>query len=434
MASKVIMPKLGLTMKEGKIVKWYKKENEEVKKGEKLFSIETDKLTNDVESKEAGVLRKIIRQAGELVPCMEPVAIIGDANEDISSLLNEVGAAEVQEEKVRPAEAVAAEGKEAEGKKEKRVKISPAAKKLALEHNIDLTELVGSGPNGRIVLDDVKAYLEKRDKVKTTPAAAKLADELGVDLSQIEKDDRIRKEDVYQYYRDRRLAEIAEAEDKRIEMTTMRKIIAERMTDSWTKAPVVHFNIRVDTTRMKELRQQLKAVANITYTDIIVAITSRVLLQFPLLNGTVDGEEIILRNYVNMGVAVALEDGLLVPVVKYSHMKGLKEISDEIKDLSYRARNNQLNPDEITGGTFTITNLGMFGVESFTPIINQPESAILGVNAIVDTPVVEDGNIVIKPMMNLSLTADHRIVDGAVAAQFLAKLKEYLENPALLLL
>ena len=305
---------------------------------------------------------------------------------------------------------------------------------MALEHNIDLTELVGSGPNGRIVLDDVKAYLEKRDKVKTTPAAAKLADELGVDLSQIEKDDRIRKEDVYQYYRDRRLAEIAEAEDKRIEMTTMRKIIAERMTDSWTKAPVVHFNIRVDTTRMKELRQQLKAVANITYTDIIVAITSRVLLQFPLLNGTVDGEEIILRNYVNMGVAVALEDGLLVPVVKYSHMKGLKEISDEIKDLSYRARNNQLNPDEITGGTFTITNLGMFGVESFTPIINQPESAILGVNAIVDTPVVEDGNIVIKPMMNLSLTADHRIVDGAVAAQFLAKLKEYLENPALLLL
>ena len=217
-------------------------------------------------------------------------------------------------------------------------------------------------------------------------------------------------------------------------MSTMRRIIAERMYNSWHTSPAVHFNIRVDTTRMQELRQQLKPVANITYTDILVAITSRVLLQFPLLNGTVDGEEIILRNYVNMGVAVALEEGLLVPVVKYSHMKGLKEISDEIKDLSYKARNNQLTTDDITGGTFTITNLGMFGIESFTPIINQPESAILGVNAIVETPVVENGNVVIKPMMRLSLTADHRIIDGAVAAQFLAKLKEYLENPAMLLL
>lgn len=434
MASKVIMPKLGLTMKEGKIIRWYKKENDLVKAGEKLFSIETDKLTNDVEAKEEGVLRKIIRQAGEVVACLEPVAIIGAADEDISSLLNEVGVGEGQEENKKAVEAKVEETKKAEGKKDKRIKISPAAKKLALEHNIDISEIVGTGPNGRIVLDDVKKYIEKKDKIKTTPAAAKVAEKLDVDLSQINKEDRIRKEDVYQFYRDRQLFEMAKPEEKRVAMTNMRKIIADRMSDSWNKAPSVHFDIRIDTTRMEELRQQLRPVANITYTDIIVAVTSRVLLQFPMLNGTVDGEELILRNYVNMGVAVALEDGLLVPVVKYSHMKGLKEISDEIKDLSYRARNNQLTTDEITGGTFTITNLGMFGIESFAPIINQPESAILGVNAIVETPVVENGNIVIKPMMNLSLTTDHRIIDGAVAAQFLAKLKEYLENPALLLL
>jgi len=436
MANKVIMPKLGLTMKQGRIVRWYKKENEPVKVGENLFSIETDKLTNDVEAKEDGILRKILRKEGDVVPCLEPVAIIGDADEDISSLLAEIGLPSEKKEEEAVEKSVANQSRDSKvsDRKDVRVKISPVAKKLALEHNIDISQIQGTGPNGRIVLEDVEKYIENKDKIKATPTAAKVAEKLNVDLTQIKSEDRITKEDVYKFYKDKKLYELAQPEEKRIPMSTMRKIIAERMAFSWHTAPVVHFDIRVDTTRMKELREQLKPVANITYTDILVAITSRVLLKFPLLNGTVDGDEIIIRNYVNMGVAVALEEGLLVPVVKYSHMKGLKEISDEIKDLSYRARNNQLTTDEIAGGTFTITNLGMFGVESFTPIINQPESAILGVNAIVDTPVVEDGNIVIKPMMNLSLTADHRIIDGAVAAQFLAKLKEYLENPALLLL
>lgn len=433
MAKKIVMPKLGLTMKQGRIVKWYKKENDPVKAGENLFSIETDKLTNDVEAKEDGVLRKILHKEGEVVPCLEPVAIIGDADEDISGLLKEIGVSSDIEEREKANVGQASFAKKQE-KKDKRIKISPVAKKLALEHNIDISEIVGTGPGGRIVLEDVQRYIEKKEKVKATPTAAKVAERLDVDLTEIQKEDRITKGDVYRFYKDKKLSEMVQPEEKRIPMSTMRRIIAERMSNSWHTSPAVHFNIRVDTTRMQELRQQLKPVANITYTDILVAITSRVLLQFPLLNGTVDGEEIVLRNYVNMGVAVALEEGLLVPVVKYSHMKGLKEISDEIKDLSYRARNNQLTTDEITGGTFTITNLGMFGIESFTPIINQPESAILGVNAIVETPVVENGNIVIKPMMTLSLTADHRIIDGALAAQFLAKLKEYLENPAMLLL
>jgi pyruvate dehydrogenase E2 component (dihydrolipoamide acetyltransferase) len=166
----------------------------------------------------------------------------------------------------------------------------------------------------------------------------------------------------------------------------------------------------------------------------MVKIVSKALMDFPLLNSTVDGNVIVTRNYVNMGVAVALPAGLLVPVVKFSNVKGLKDISKEIKDLGERAKTNKLTPDELTGGTFTISNLGMFGIESFTPIINQPEVAILGVNAIVQEPVAINGEIVIKPMMNLSLTADHRVVDGAVAAEFMSKLKEYMEKPGLLLL
>lgn len=433
MAKKLTMPKLGLTMKQGKIVKWYKKENDQVRAGDKLYSVETDKLTNDIEATDDGILRKIIVADGGVVPCLAPVAILADADEDISHLLKEVDSVNVVEEKTKSIEPVF-EAKKDDNKSRGNIRISPVAKRLAIENNIDFVDIKGTGPGGRIVLEDVEKFIEEKKNVKITPAAAKIAKELDLDYSSIHKEDRIRKDDIYRLDKERTLNAMAEPVDERVPMSTMRKIIAERMGYSRQVAPTVNFDIRIDTTNLKILREQLKPLANITYTDFIVKIVSKLLLEFPLINGTVDGEEIILRNYVNMGVAVALVDGLLVPVVKYSHIKGLKEISDEIKDLSYRAKNNQLTSDEITGGTFTISNIGMFGIESFTPIINQPESAILGVNAIIDTPVVENGNIVIKPLMNLSLTADHRSIDGAVAAQFLAKLKEHLENPAFLLI
>lgn len=432
MAKKIIMPKLGLTMKDGRIAKWYKKENDLVKAGEILFSIETDKLTNDVEAKEDGVLRKIIANVGDVVPCLETVAILASSDEDISDLLAEISPEKQELKQIMTKETIGT--KEMPSKRGEKINISPVAKKLALEHGIDPAEIKGTGPNGRIVLEDVQKHIERKEKIKATPAAVKTAEKLDIDVSTISKEDRIRKEDVYRYHRNRKFDYMAEPKEERVPMSTMRKIISERMSHSWSTAPVVNYDIRVDITKMKELKDQLKPAANITYTDMLVAIVSRVLMDFPLLNGTIDGEEMILRNYVNMGVAVALEDGLLVPVVKHSHIKGLKEISDEIKDLSYRAKNNQLLTEDISGGTFTITNLGMYGIESFTPIINQPESAILGVNAIVDTPVAVNGNIIIKPLMNLSLTADHRLVDGAVAAQFLAKLKQHIENPGLLLL
>jgi pyruvate dehydrogenase E2 component (dihydrolipoamide acetyltransferase) len=315
-----------------------------------------------------------------------------------------------------------------------KVKISPVARKLAEEEGLDYEAIEGTGPGGRIVLEDVKNAIENKGKIKVSPAAEKLAKEKGIDVSGISSEKRVMKDDVIRAGREAQYDSMAQPEDRRVPLTTMRKIIGERMSESAQTAPTVNFTISVDMTNLKALREELKSERSITYTDLIVKVTSLLLLEHPYLNSSLDGEEIIFRNYVNMGVAVALEDGLLVPVVKNAHMKKLGVISDEIKDLSYRAKTNQLLTDEIEGGTFTITNIGMFGIESFTPIINQPESAILGVNAIIDTPVVIGGCVCTKPIMKLSLTADHRTVDGAVAAMFLARLKEMLEHPLKILL
>ncbi|HHZ01670.1 MAG TPA: 2-oxo acid dehydrogenase subunit E2 [Tissierellia bacterium] len=431
MAEYILMPKMGLTMTEGYLTNWRKKEGDIVNKGDILFDVETDKLTNEIEAKTSGVLRKILVN-NETVGVSVPVAIIGTADEDISDLLHQAGKVE---ESVPQKETSKAEKATPETKKVAagRVKISPRAKKVAQELNVDYNLVTGTGAGGAITEEDIRKFAEK-EKVKVSPTAAVVAKELGVDTEKIQKEGRVMKADVIQYKLDENLRKYAEPQEYRTPMSNMRKIIAKRMLESVQTSPTVSFNIKVDTTAMKQLREDLKDTVKVSYTDILVKIVSMVLLEYPLLNSTLEGDEIITRNYVNMGVAVALPAGLLVPVVKYANVKGLKDISEEIKDLSERARTNSLSPDELTGGTFTISNLGMFGIESFTPIINQPEVAILGVNAIIQEPVVVNGELVIKPMMNLSLTADHRVVDGAVAAEFLAKLKEYLEKPGLLLL
>ena len=242
------------------------------------------------------------------------------------------------------------------------------------------------------------------------------------------------KADVLDFKQNADFLKFADPQEFTTPMSAMRKIIASRMSASQETSATVNYNQRVDTTAMKQLREELKSTAKITYTDILVKILARALLEFPLLNSSIVGTDIVTRNYVNIGVAVALPDGLIVPVVKFANKKDLGAISSEIKALAEKARTNELETDEITGGTFTITNIGMFGMESFTPIINQPEVAILGINTIIDTPMVVDGQVVIKPMMNLSLTADHRVVDGSVAAAFVARLKELIEKPGLLLL
>ncbi|MEL7647535.1 MAG: dihydrolipoamide acetyltransferase family protein [Sedimentibacter sp.] len=435
MAEFIVMPKMGLTMTEGFLTNWRKSEGDTINAGETIFDVETDKLTNTYESKVSGVLRKILVQEGT-VSVLMPVAVVGTKDEDISSLMPQMGQGhteQVKEEvKAQPVSAAAsAETSVAAG----RAKISPRAKKIAQELGVDPSTVKGTGPGGAVTEDDIRKFAEnKNDAARISPTAAVVAQQLGVDTGMIEKDTRIMKDDVIKFKLGEELEKYAAPMEFRKTMTTMRKVIAKRMHESVQISPTVNYNLKVDTTAMKQLKEELKDCVKLSYTDMLVKIVSAVLLEHPLLNSSIDGNETVTRNYVNMGVAVALPDGLLVPVIKYANVKGLKDISKEIRELSQKARMNELTPDELTGGTFTITNIGMYGIESFTPIINQPEVAILGVNTIEEEARVVDGQVKIRPMMNLSLTADHRAVDGAVAAEFMAKLKTYIEKPGMLLL
>ncbi|MEN1760537.1 dihydrolipoamide acetyltransferase family protein [Anoxynatronum sibiricum] len=443
MATILNMPKLGLTMTEGTVSKWNKKEGDLVEKGEILYEVATDKINNDVECTVSGTLLKILVPEGQKQQIKAPVAIIGEVGEDITAQLNETGTAPAETKTAAPVSAAppatastppvpivpAASAVVTEGY----VKASPLAKKRAKELGLDLARIAGTGPEGRVVEKDVLQASAAGGACKISPAAAGMARTAGIDPATIGKDGRIMKEDILKQMADQARLAGSNLTETRIPMTQMRQVIAERMLQSVQISPAVHYQLRVDATEMMNFRDRVKQKSKITYTDILVAITARVLRRHPLLNASVDGNEILVRNYVNMGVAVALDDGLLVPVVKNADLKSFREIGREISDLAAKARGNALTMEEMSGGTFTITNLGMFGMEAFTPIINQPEVAILGVNSIVETPVSENGALVFKPMINLSLSADHRVVDGAVAAHFMQDLKEAVENPLTLL-
>ena len=497
MAHILTMPKLGLTMTEGKVVKWLKNEGDPISKGDKVFDVETDKLTNTVESTVDGTLLKIIVANGGKVPCMTPVGIAGEPGEDISGILASPGTGAMTSSSSAPetegapagaqgavqgaagqdAQAAAQTAAQTAGSAgsapaapQGRIVASPAAKKLAKEQGVDLATVVGTGPNGRITVEDVEAAHAAATAVpKASGLAKKIAADQGVDLAGIPAQGRIMAADVLaatQAVGAGAAGGIAasggiatpggiaaaggiaapagiaagaapnafEQREEILPMSGMRRIIAQRMRQSVDTSPTVTFDIHVDVTALKQLRTDLSSEGRkASYTDLLAYAVSRLLPAFPLLNCRVEGDTMVLRNYVNLGVAVALEDGLLVPVVTNAHLLSLAELSAQIKQLAESARNGSLSPDALVGGSFTITNLGMFGIESFTPIINQPEVAILGVNAITQTPVVIDDQVCVRPLMGLSLTTDHRAVDGSVAAQFLAQLKKLLEKPALLL-
>ena len=443
MAKVVVMPKLGLTMTEGTVSKWLKKVGDAVSEGEPLFEVETDKLTNTIEASASGLLRHLFVEEGVTVPVLEKVAVIAAADEDIAGLLG--GAAPAPAAAAAPATAAAPAASPAEKKAGGRVIASPAAKKLAKEKGIDLTLVTGTGPNGRITEDDVKNYTpapaapaapaaEEVPKVKASPLAAAVAADLGLDLEKIGAKDRVLAEDILRYLEStREKAEVAPKEEL-VPMNGMRKAIAKNMLNSHMTSPTVTANLSVDMSAMKAYREQLKAKEiKVSYTDLLVKFVAKALTEYPLLNCSVEDNKIRYKHYVNMGVAVALDNGLVVPNVTDADKKSLTEISAEIKELAKLAREGGLPMEKLRGGTFTITNLGMYGIESFTPIINQPEVAILGVTTMEDRAVVRGGEIVIRPMMTLSLTFDHRVVDGSVAAEFLQRVKNLLENPALML-
>ena len=453
MAQEVLMPKLGLTMTEGTIEEWKYKEGDSVKKGDILFSVATDKLTNDVEAEADGVLLKILLPEGETAPCKAVIAYIGEAGEVIA----EGGASADSTAAQAPASsaaAVPAKAPAATRDPGTPVLASPAAKKLAKEKGVDLALVAGTGPKGRITLEDVEAYLtapkadEPATEVKTSPLAAKIAEELGVDVSKIQTDGRVMKADVLAAAGVCTAAPAAEAapaisavdnDEPPVKVNPLRRSIAANMANSWHTSPRVTYTFAVDVTAMKALRAKLKDSLKeqgikLTYNHILMKVVAKALMEFPDVNASFADNMLTRHKHVNMGLAVAKGDGLIVPNVKNADSKSLAEIAKETEALIEATRSGKIDMKDMTGGTFTISSLGPYGVRSFSPIINQPELAILGVCDIVDTPIVCNGEIVIRPMMNLCLTADHRVVDGVMASKFMKRVVELLENLYLLLI
>ncbi len=401
MAEIINMPRLSDTMEEGTLAKWFKKVGDSVKEGEILAEIETDKATMEFESFHDGVLLHIGIDEGSTAPVDSIIAVIGSKGEDISSIIKGVNAVEeepkpVVEEESKPDIKQASLSNESTD----RILISPLARKLATEKGIDIKLVKGSGDNGRIIKRDIDSHKPTNYSQFIQPRPS-----------------------------------ITESSNES-QNSTMRKAIAKRLSDSKFSAPHYYLNIECEMDNMISFRKQFVNTQNIkiSFNDIIAKAVSLSLARHPKVNSRWYDEKIVFYDHVHLGVAVAVEDGLIVPVVKYANSKDLPEINSEIKDFAERAKNKKLKPAEIEGSTFTISNLGMFGIESFTSIINQPNSAILSVGAIMEKPIVKMGDIVVGNTMKLTLACDHRTVDGATGSLFLKTLKEYIENPVSILI
>lgn len=363
MPTKVTMPKLSLTMKEGTVGKWYKKEGEPVEKGEPIVELVSEKATYDLEAPASGILRKILVTEGSDVPVNQTLAIITGPSELFS------------ETDINSTESPAC------AEPETRIPASPAAKRLAREHGIDLSLVKSSYPEGRISEEDVKRFIEEKSGLSP----------------------QIR---------------------QTIELAGLRKTSAERVSTSFRTAP--HSTIFMETDFSKAMALHEKP--GLSYTAILVKAASSALMEHPIINSSLEGDKIRIFSTANIGVAVATDEGLVVPVIREADKKPIKEIDTLVKELTEKARQKKLARNEVTGGTFTITNLGMYGIDFFTPIINPPEAAILGVGTIKEKLVLADGKVETKRSVMLSLSYDHRIVDGAPASQFLTKVKENIEK------
>lgn len=408
MAFEVKMPQLGLTMEEGTVTRWVKQEGDAVKAGEVILEITTDKLTSEVESGHDGILLKIVAQEGEDIPVKGLLAYIGEAGEQIGGVPAATPAAPVE---AAPAPAVPAAVPVSGG----RVRISPLARKTAAKLGVDYSGIKGTGPMGRIVQKDILAAAETvkaAPAVAAAPAAPKPAAQTAGSVELMDGDEVVK-------------------------LSGMRKVVAERMTKSAQEIPVVTQNVKIDVTDLMAFRKKVNNELGVKYSlnDYILKAAAKALRNNRHILVSIDGDKIIKRAHVNIGMAVALDDGLIVPVLKDADKMGLDEISRAAKDLAERARTNKLGMDEYKGSTFSISNLGMFGVETFDPIINQPDSGILGVCAVQDELVMdEEGNISKRQFMRISFTFDHRLIDGATAAKFELAVRELLENPMQILL
>ena len=409
MAFEVKMPQLGLTMEEGTVTKWVKQEGDTVKAGDVILEITTDKLTSEVESEHDGVLLKIVAQEGEDVPVKGVLAYIGEAGEQVGGVASAPAVAPVEKE--APVVSAASPVAPVAGG---RIRISPLAKKTAAKLGVDYTTVAGSGPLGRIVQKDILAAAEAA-KAAPAPVAQAAAEKAAPKKTALELMDG----------------------DEVVKLAGMRKVVSERMTKSAQEIPTVTQNVRIDVTELMAFRKKINNDLGVKYSlnDYVLKATAKALKNNKHILVSIDGDRIIKRAHVNIGMAVALEDGLIVPVIKDADKMSLGEISEAARDLAERARTNKLSMDEYKGSTFSISNLGMFGVETFNPIINQPDAGILGVCAVQDELVMDaEGNITKRQFMRISFTFDHRLIDGATAAKFELAVKELLENPMQILL
>ena len=454
------MPKLGVDMQEGEIIEWKKQEGDVVNEGDILLEIMSDKTNMELEAEDSGVLLKITRQAGETVPVTEVIGYIGAEGEVVADNVASAPAAEpapkVEEVATVEAPVVATQAPVVhEGGK---VRATPKARKLARELGIDLAQVPGTGAKGRVHADDVENF--KGAQPKVTPLARKIAADLGIDLASVSGTGfggKITKEDILAIsapaqVKEAAAAPVVEAKPEKvlpegvevIPMSAMRKAISKGMTHSYLTAPTFTLNYDVDMTNLMALRKQVldpimnKTGMKVTFTDLIGLAVVRTLMkeEHRYLNASLidDAQNIELHKFVNLGIAVGLDDGLIVPVVHGADKMSLSEFVVASKDVIKKAQAGKLKAAEMSGSTFSITNLGMFGTKSFNPIINQPNSAILGVSATIQTPVVVDGEVVVRPIMGLCLTIDHRIVDGMNGAKFMVDLKHLIENPMELLI
>lgn len=419
MATEVIMPVLGLTMETGTIVEWLKGEGETVTEDDILFTVETDKSVMEVEAKVSGTLLKVLNGPGDEVPVQQVIAYIGVAGESISEPEETVGNGAVAS---KPAIALTPNLPSTTpqpASRTGRVKSSPAARSYAKQHSIVVEEVTGTGPGGRIVKSDVEAFAQQQTESPATSvgtSAPSTFQSLGT------KD------------------QGGKLEKSRSKLSGIRKITATRLAESASTIPHFFVSMEIDMTRAVTLRQELNeygeshSLSKVSVNDMIIRATALALKESPAVNASLDGDTIIQYADINVGFAVALDDGLVVPVVTASDQKSVYDIAGATKALDAKAKSGGLSPDDYGHGTFTISNLGMFGVDQFTAIINPPEAAILAVGRVKETPAVVDGAITTRSVMVLTLSSDHRLIDGAVAARFLSQIRDLLEQPIGLLL
>ena len=419
MSVNIEMPKLSDTMTEGTVVSWKKAEGDAVEMGDIIAEIETDKATMEMEAFDDGVMAKIIIPEGGKAPVGSLLAILAEEGESVEDAIAGSGdaaaapaAAPAATEaapaaaSAAPAPAVSADGD--------RLKVSPLARKVGAESGVDLSTVTGTGAGGRIIKDDVLKAAAAPAPAAAAPSAAPAPAPQAINP-------------------------VASAEDQKLPLSSMRKIIADRLLTSKVTIPHFYLHVEVDAGQLMSLRKQINSQAEATHgnkytvNDFITKALINACMAVPAVNASYAGDHIVQFGNVGVSVAIAVEDGLVTPVVKQAQAKSLLQISKEIKDMAARARDKKLRPDEFDGGTVTISNLGSYGIESFDAIVNPPQAAILSVGGIFDKPVVKNGEIVPAKIMNIGLSCDHRVVDGAVAATFLNEVKKLIENPALML-